>query len=169
MFYFFPSVRLVFDMNNIFAFIFIIYFVWSLSTICSALLVVQLKLVEFNHSACFMWFKPSDLHFSFQEQSFNPLDLVKPMCSVFWSNAIIYLICEYGQMLTNYFDQLSNAFWECDWIAFPKDIQRIFLIIIHNAQQEVIIEIFDKASCSRETFKKARFLHTSEIIQSKRL
>lgn len=44
---FFSILRLIFDMDNIFALIIIIYFLWSLLTIGGTLLMVQMELVEF--------------------------------------------------------------------------------------------------------------------------
>lgn len=93
------------------------------------------------------------LPFPFQEQSANPLELVKPACSAFWSFALIFLICEFGQMVTDHFDELTNAINDYDWTSFPDEIQKILPVIIQNTQREVVIETFKNTSCSRESFK----------------
>ncbi|XP_055322149.1 putative odorant receptor 85d isoform X2 [Sitodiplosis mosellana] len=126
--------QLVFDMDDIYAFIVIGYFLWSLSTICCNLLLIQIE--------------------SERGEGIDPLQMIKPLFQTFWSFAVLFLICEFGQTLTNHFDQLKDVIYDCDWTAFPKDMQKILPIIIQNTQRPVVLQICEDFSCSRESFKK---------------
>lgn len=67
---------------------------------------------------------------------------------------MLLLICEFGQILTDHFDQVNNAIDDCDWTLFPKEVQKIWPIIIQNSQRIVVLRTFEKSSCSRESFKQ---------------
>lgn len=84
--------------------------------------------------------------------------MIKPIFSAFWSFALLFMICEFGQMLTDHFDELNEAVDECDWFLFPREIQKILPIIIHNAQRSVVLQTFENTSCSRESFNRVEFL-----------
>ena len=84
---------------------------------------------------------------------------------VFWAFALLFLFCEFGQKLTNHFDQLNVAINDCDWTSFPKKIQKILPIIMQNTQRPVVLRTFENASCSRETFKRVSFLKLKTFIE----
>lgn len=106
-----------------------------------------------------MSFKSRGIRLPFQEQNANVLVLIKPIFIAFWSFSLVFLICEFGQMLTDHFDQLGDAITDCDWTLFPKGIQKILPIVIQNTQREVVLETFENAACNRESFKMVCYLY----------
>lgn len=78
--------------------------------------------------------------------------LLRPMTLVFWSFASMFLLCEYGQMVTTRFEDIDEAVYQSEWHSFPDKIQRILPTIINNTQQPVIISGFCDVEYTRETF-----------------
>lgn len=78
--------------------------------------------------------------------------LLRPITLVFWSFASMFLLCEYGQMVTTRFEDIDEAIYQCEWHSFPDKVQRILPTIINNTQQLVIISGFCDVQYTRETF-----------------
>lgn len=81
--------------------------------------------------------------------------------AVFYSNTTPILIrfafcfsCEFGEMLTNHFEQLNDAFGLCNWHLFPIEMQQMFLIVMPNAQQSTIVRGYGNTPCARGAFKQ---------------
>ena len=122
--------------------------------------------MSFTSDFSFSWdsdYKTDIICFLFQERSVNLIELIRPLFQAFWSFVLLFLICEFGQMITNRFDQLNEAIDDCDWSSFPKEIQKILPIIIQNTQRPVVLRTFENASCSRETFRRVNF-HFEVVI-----
>lgn len=62
--------------------------------------------------------------------------------------------CELGEMMTNHFEKFKNALDQSDWTLFPIKIQKLFIIVLFNAQQPTIVHGYGNTPCIRETFKK---------------
>lgn len=92
--------------------------------------------------------------------SVDPIDFFMPLCMMTWSFIIMFCNCEVGQSMDNQFLKLSNDIYKCDWFCLPHKLQRMFIIIIMNAQP-VLIYGFGNVVCSRESFKRVR-LHSTE-------
>lgn len=73
---------------------------------------------------------------------------------MFWAFIQMFIVCNFGEILTNRFGEVDNTIYGCDWYEFPYEIQRVLPIIMMGAQQSVIIEGFANLTCSREAFKK---------------
>ena len=73
---------------------------------------------------------------------------------MFWPFALICFVCECGEMLTTRFNELGDQLCQCNWYLFPVEMQRMFVIVVVDAQQPTIIRGFDNAPCARDTFKK---------------
>lgn len=84
----------------------------------------------------------------------KPLDLITAVFLISWSLAIMFVICELGQRLTLKFEQFSDALYQCDWYSFPIEMQEMYVIMLMNAQQPVIIKGFANTLCARESFVK---------------
>ena len=73
---------------------------------------------------------------------------------VFWSLGIIFFYCEFGQRLSESFEDIGNKIGRFKWYSFPIGIKRMLPIIIMNVHEPVEITAFGSISCSRDTFKK---------------
>lgn len=62
--------------------------------------------------------------------------------------------CEFGEMLTNRFEALNDALGQYRWHLFPIEMQRIFLTVLVNAQQPIVVQGYGNTPCAREAFKK---------------
>lgn len=79
----------------------------------------------------------------------------KSLNSVFLS--IVLVICEFGQRLSNAFDEIHYDIELSDWYLFPCDIQRMLPVILIVAHQPVELKCFGSISAVRENSKKVNF------------
>lgn len=86
----------------------------------------------------------------------NFLELLITFLQVIYAFGILFVSCELGQRITVAFDECSVIIEQFDWFLFPVEIQRMLLIVIHFAQQSIVIKCFGSAACDRETFKYVR-------------
>lgn len=49
---------------------------------------------------------------------------------------------------------LDEKLCHCKWYLLPLKMQRIYAIVMINAQQRMVIEGFANTHCTREAFKK---------------
>lgn len=82
------------------------------------------------------------------------IEMVRLIVLMVWPLAVIFGFCEYGEMLSEQFDAVGDKLCQCDWYTFPIKLQRIFLIVVVNAQQMTVIYCFENTPCARDTFKK---------------
>lgn len=73
---------------------------------------------------------------------------------MFRSFSHIYIICQYGDILTGKFAELSETIYQLDWYKFPSEIQQILPTLLIGAQQPVFVEGFGNIRCTCEVFKK---------------
>lgn len=62
-------------------------------------------------------------------------------------------------MVTNRYSNLSDLMYE-NWYLYPSDLQKYFVLMILNAQTPVYLEGIS-IHCTRETFKKVKFITIS--------
>lgn len=67
--------------------------------------------------------------------------------------ALVFIICELGQRMSDTFDEIDSTLDKSDWYLFPIEIKRMLPMIIANAQEPVSLECFGSIICSRNTFK----------------
>lgn len=82
--------------------------------------------------------------------------MIRILFLMFWASFILFLICEFGEMITNEFEMFDNEFGQCNWYRFPIEIQRMFVTVTANTQQPEILQAFGNTPCTREIFKKVR-------------
>lgn len=93
--------------------------------------------------------------------SSNPIEIFMPICVMMWSFVSMFLICEMGQMVSNHFNRFSDKIYMCDWYFLPLELQQMFVIIIMNAQP-VLIRGYGNVECTRDSFKRVKFLLAKE-------
>lgn len=139
-----------------------LFFLWSISTICSTLLSIQIEIVEyftFFKIICFEFNSILDRSFSFSLQSQNGnnfLQYIEHFFLIFWSFTYIFLFCNFGENVTSKFLAIDHAINECDWYLFPYDVQRMLPTIMMSTQKPLILCGFANVVCTREAFKRVR-------------
>lgn len=88
----------------------------------------------------------------------NAVDIFMPMCLIIWSSEILIFICEIGQNVSNQCNELSDDIWKCDWYSLPHEFQRMFIIMIMNAQAPISIRGLGNIVCARVSYKRVVFL-----------
>lgn len=102
-------------------------------------------------------FKISFIHFNFIR--FFPfkfdvawIDLSLAAVVVFWSFGIIFLHCEFGERITDQYNDIDDQLIQSKWYTFPIDVRTILPIIIKGTQSPVMFTGFGNIMCTRESF-----------------
>lgn len=81
------------------------------------------------------------------------------------SFALVYFLCELGQMVTNRFGVFNTELYRCHWYFFPIKIQRMLMIFMLDTQQPVFIKSSGNIMCTCEVFKKVAVLEKKTSVQ----
>lgn len=85
------------------------------------------------------------------------MELLFLLPELFWSFLIIFLVCEFGEMISSRFIMFNDCLEQCNWYSFPIEMQRMYIIVTVTTQRHVVLHAFGNAECSREANKKVRF------------
>lgn len=88
----------------------------------------------------------------------NPFNVISLAFLVFCSFVAIFIVCELGERFSNMFKLFSEELWSSNWYEFPIEIRRMFVMVLAESQQTVMIEGFASTLCARVSFKKVTFL-----------
>lgn len=94
------------------------------------------------------------------------LEMFKPVQSVVIWMSIFYLLCHFGDKVTDHFDSLSDSYYEVLWYRLPVKQQKYFILLILNAQKPIYLEAFTLQN-TRETFKKVISIISMEMRSMK--
>lgn len=109
-----------------------IFFLWSLTTICSSLLRIQLEL----------------------EHAVIPFMLISLVFLMFWSFSLVFFLCEFGGTISDKFDELTDVIYQCNWYSYPVEVQRMITTILMSTQDSIALCGFGNVLCNRIMFKK---------------
>lgn len=70
---------------------------------------------------------------------------------------LVSAICEFGQRMSDAFDEIEDGTQMFDWYLFPYEIQRMLPIILSSAQQPVALKCFGNVSAIRQNSKNVSF------------
>ena len=84
----------------------------------------------------------------------NFIAFVRIFFMLLWSFIFQILVCELGERVNINFELFNNVLNQCDWHLFSIEMQRMYVIIMMNAQQPIIVQGFGNFPCNRETFKR---------------
>lgn len=85
-------------------------------------------------------------------QNADQMELMRISILLFWS--IVFIACEFGEMVTERFEYFNEAIEQCNWYLFSLDVQRVFVIVLSNTQQSIFLKGFGNIALSRDTFKR---------------
>lgn len=82
------------------------------------------------------------------------IPLIGNLIGLFWLLALMYILCQFGQQLTDQFFHFEHTIYECQWYTFPVNTQkRYFTMIMSASQKPVELKGYGNVRCSFETFK----------------
>ena len=58
--------------------------------------------------------------------------------------------------MTNEFAAFNGVLWQCDWYLLPMEMQKLFVIVMADAQQSVFIRGYGKSLFIRDLLKKVQ-------------
>lgn len=77
---------------------------------------------------------------------------------------LLYLLCNYGERVTEAYSDLNEQVYEQNWYLCPSKLQLNFVLVLMTAQRPVYLEGFTGITCSLETYKKVNFTWNRTII-----
>lgn len=73
---------------------------------------------------------------------------------MFWAFTLSLIFCEFGQKMTNAFDEIGAEFENVSWYLLPIMVQQKIPMIISFNQTPVILKGYGSITGSREVFKQ---------------
>lgn len=67
---------------------------------------------------------------------------------------IVFIICNFGNELTNYFEDVAENFYGMDWHMLPLDMQKHWPMMIALGQKDVELRTFGSNCFNRVLFMK---------------
>lgn len=96
----------------------------------------------------------SSIHvWAFLQSLGNWIESIRPLTLIFWSIAANFLLCTFGEQVSNQLDAITNAIYQCEWYLFPVEVQKMSLTAMTATQQPVIFCGFGNILLARNTFK----------------
>lgn len=95
--------------------------------------------------------------FRFQSDGSNIMELIEPTTLVSWSFVLIYMACDFGEAITTQYTAIDYSICECDWYSFPLEIQKMLPMVMMSTQKAMIVQVFGKVACTRETFNRVNY------------
>lgn len=88
---------------------------------------------------------------------------------VLWMFVTIFGICEFGERLSETFNEINEMYDRLDWYRFPCNVQHTLTILMIFAQKPVELYVFGSMTCGRITFKNVgrNFLFITKKLNSK--
>lgn len=80
--------------------------------------------------------------------------LVVLLCEMTWAFAFVYIICEFGQRVSNAYIEIEDEIGQLDWYLFSMEIQKILPTLMIVTQKTVGLDVFGNISADREDFQK---------------
>lgn len=91
------------------------------------------------------------------EQSLNTGDhmlLISILNALITWSCLFYLLCDYGELVTDAFEELNRSIFDISWYACSADAQKMVLMMIRTSQQAVRLKGYGSINCSRDMFKQ---------------
>lgn len=86
------------------------------------------------------------------------------MCEIFWSIAIVFFFCEFGERVSNGFEESSYMLKQLDWYSYPYEMQRLLPTVMIIGNEPVSVRVFGNISCTRGTFREVIHMESDKFI-----
>lgn len=93
----------------------------------------------------------------FQEHELVSFALLSQIWMMFWSFAIIFFLCEFGELLSGRFEECYDSFRRNDWHLCTVDTQHMLLVIFNGIQDPITIRSLGNVEYRRDLFKRVSF------------
>lgn len=84
------------------------------------------------------------------------LSLIAMIVSTSISSSNLFLYCYNGQLASDRYLAMANILFESKWYCLPLEMQKYFLLMIGNAQQNLYYHGFDLARLNLQTYCQVR-------------
>lgn len=92
----------------------------------------------------------------------NQIEVVRISVLLSWSLIMLFILCEFGELMAQRFERFDETIEQCDWYLYPHDIQRLFVIVLSNTQRSTYLRGFGNVPCARDSFK--RVFHIDALL-----
>lgn len=65
----------------------------------------------------------------------------------------MFILCQFGQQLSDQFASFEHTIFECNWYLFPLDVVHLYKTVMMVSQEPVELKGFANVYCTLETFK----------------
>lgn len=72
---------------------------------------------------------------------------------IFWSFALIFIYCEFGERVNAGFANLCDVIGQFNWCLLPINIQKLLPVAIGGVQRPINIQGYGNFPCNRKAFK----------------
>lgn len=154
--------RMINDFLKIVQPILMAFFSFGIISICCTILIIEMELVQFmalinfEDIYKFIYIQLNSFFFDFQskpEINFVPLTLA--IVDAFDYYAVVFVICELSQRITNKYEEIFKLTDQLNWYLFSNGIKKMIPTTLIMLQQPVEIKCFGSFSSNRESFKWA--------------
>lgn len=136
-----------------------LFFPRTLLTLCCALLLIQLQIVECSvFLACIgvsLLFNSAFIWFKFQSHQ-GDYGAVLQFFTIDATDSfiLVFISCELGHRLTDAFNDFNDIIDQFKLYLFSIEVKRIIPTIMLSSQKPVRLECFGSISCCREVFQQ---------------
>lgn len=79
----------------------------------------------------------------------DSLEVILLCIQIFWSFAVIFSICEFGER----FNEIDDIYDQFAWYLLPHDVQHMLSTLIFVAQKSIELRVFGNISCGQITLR----------------
>lgn len=76
------------------------------------------------------------------------------LVEVCWTFAFVFVICEFGQKLSDGFNGIDDECGQFDWYLHSMEVQKLLPTLIIVTQKPISLKAFGSISGDRQSFKK---------------
>lgn len=76
------------------------------------------------------------------------------IATLVWLSTFLFVFCEFGERVSEAFEESYDVIGQLDWYAFPMNLQKMLHIIIISVQEPVTLKSFGNIPCAREQAKR---------------
>lgn len=88
----------------------------------------------------------------------SPIELIFAVITMGASSISTLFCCEFGEIVGKQFKLFDEELCQCNWYAFPIDMQQLLVTFMTNTQRTAVFRGFANTECTRETFKNVCIL-----------
>lgn len=96
-------------------------------------------------------------HHSQSQQDSRPVEMIFTLIMICTSLGPIFFYCELGEIIGRKCNMFDQELYECEWHAFPIELQKLMLTFMSNTQRGCVFQGCVNTVCTRDSFKSVDF------------